>query len=93
VSAQNPRKRKSAVPLSGKIVKASVLVGVELSARWAAAAALRGMDRSAFAAEAIETACKGVCVVIDRRKPADRSKGEYREGPALGISDDGEEAA
>jgi hypothetical protein len=93
LSAQVPRKRKSAVQPSGKTVKASILVGVELHARWSAAASLQGMDRSAFAVEAIESACKGVCVVIDRRKPADRAKGEDRPSHGLGISSDEEEAA
>jgi hypothetical protein len=74
-------------------VKASILVGVELHARWAAAAALRGMDRSAFAVEAIAEACRGI-VVVDRRKTSDRVRGEDRQGVVGGISPDaGGEAA
>jgi hypothetical protein len=73
-------------------VKASILVGVELHARWAAAAALRGMDRSAFAVEAIEAACKGIHI-IDRRKTAGPVGYIDRQGPALGISTDDEDAA
>jgi hypothetical protein len=92
LSAQTPRRRKSAVPPSGRVVKASVLVGVELHARWSAAAALRGIDRSAFAAEAIAEACRGI-IVVDRRKGADRVKADDRQGSAPGIRADDEEAA
>jgi hypothetical protein len=56
------------------------------------AAALRGIDRSAFAAEAIAEACRGI-IIVDRRKTSDRAKGEDRHAPALGISPDEEEAA
>ena len=58
---------------TGKSVKASVLVDVELHARWGYCANLRGQDRSAFAVKAIEEACRGV-VLIDRRNP----KGQAR---------------
>jgi hypothetical protein len=73
-------------------VKASILVGVELHARWAAAAALRGMDRSAFAVEAIAEACRGI-VVVDRRKTSDRVEKSDRPSPGFGISSDEGEAA
>jgi hypothetical protein len=73
-------------------VKASVLVDVELHARWSAAAALRGIDRSAFAAEAIREACRGI-VVVDRRKSVDRSGNSDRPSLATEISPDAEEAA
>jgi hypothetical protein len=73
-------------------VKASILVGVELHARWAAAAALAGKDRSAFAVDAIAEACRGV-VVVDRRKTSDRARGEDRQEPVIGISPDGSEEA
>jgi hypothetical protein len=92
VSAQAPRRRKSAAPPSGKTVKASVLVGVELHARWSAAAALRGIDRSAFAAEAIAEACRGI-IVVDRRKAADRVKTDDRPSQGGVISPDVEEEA
>ena len=85
MSAPLPRRRKAAVPPSGKTVKASILVGVELHARWAAAAALRGMDRSAFAVEAITEACRGL-VLIDRRKSDGRSGVPDRPDPGAGIS-------
>lgn len=67
MSTPAPRRRKSAVASGSKTVKASISVDVALHARWAAAAALRGMDRSAFAVEAIEAAVRGI-VVVDRRK-------------------------
>ena len=92
MSAQVPRRRKPAVPPSSRSVKASILVGVELHARWAAAAALRGMDRSAFAVEAIAEACRGV-IVVDRTKSSGRVKGEDRQGPGGVISPDADEEA
>jgi hypothetical protein len=63
VATERPRRRKSAAPPSRKTVKASLSVGVDLHARWAAAAALRGMDRNAFAVEALESALKGLVIV------------------------------
>jgi hypothetical protein len=73
-------------------VKASILVGVELHARWSAAASLRGMDRSAFAVEAIAEACKGI-IVVDRRKSSDRvDKSDRPSGVGL-VSSAEEEAA
>ena len=92
MSAQVPRRRKPAVPPSGKSVKASILVDVELHARWAAAAALRGMDRSAFAVEALKEACKGI-IVVDRRRTADRARADDRPSMALGISPDADDEA
>ncbi len=69
--SSSPRPRKSAVPQASKTVKASLSVDVDLHARWAAAAALRSMDRNAFAVEALTTALKGIHI-IDRRKSSDR---------------------
>ena len=54
-----------------KSVKASILVDVKLHARWSAAASLRGMDRSAFAVEALRTACEGIIIIDKSRKLAD----------------------
>jgi hypothetical protein len=51
-------------------VKCTVILDVATHARLAAAAALRGCDRSTFAAEAITEALKGI-VVFDRRNPDD----------------------
>ena len=92
MSAQGPRRRRSAAPPSGKTVKASILVGVELHARWSAAAALAGKDRSAFAVEALTEACKGI-IVVDRRKSSDRARDDDRQDLASGISPDGSEEA
>lgn len=61
--AAKPRKSKSTV-------RASLTVGVDLHARWSAAASLRGMDRNAFAVEALTEALKGL-VIIDRRGKSD----------------------
>lgn len=62
-----PRRRKTAVPSVERSVKATVVVDVDTHARWAAAAALAGVDRSAWAAGVIKEALRGV-IVVDRRK-------------------------
>jgi hypothetical protein len=67
MASAKPPRRTPAGATARKFVKASILVDVELHARWSAAASLRGMDRSAFAVEALRTACKGI-VVIDRSR-------------------------
>ncbi len=71
MASANPRRRTPAGATARKSVKASILVDVELHARWSAAASLRGMDRSAFAVEALRTACKGIIIIDKSRKPAD----------------------
>ena len=50
-----------------------MVVDVELHARWSAAASLRGMDRSAWAAEVLAEALKGF-LIIDRRKGSGRGE-------------------
>ncbi len=67
MASANPRRRAPAGATVRKSVKASILVDVELHARWSAAASLRGMDRSAFAVEALRAATKGI-IVIDKTK-------------------------
>ena len=69
MSAQTPRRRRSAGPPAHRTVKTSLIVGVDLHARWAAAAALRGMDRNAYAVEVLAESLKGL-VIMDRRKSA-----------------------
>jgi hypothetical protein len=73
MASANPRRRAPAGASARKHVKASILVDVELHARWSAAAALRGMDRSAFAVEALRAACKGIIVIDKSRKHADEA--------------------
>lgn len=92
MSAPTPRPRKSAVPQEGKGVKASILVDARTHALWAAAAALRGMDRSAFAVEAIKDACRGL-VLVDRRKAPGSVKITDRPDAADELNPDAEEAA
>jgi hypothetical protein len=70
VATDRPRQRKAAAPPARKTLKTTIVVDVDLSARWAAAAALQGMDRSAFAVAALREALKGVVVFI-REKSAD----------------------
>ena len=74
------------------VVKASILIGVREHALWAACASLRGMDRSAFAVEAIKAACQGL-VLVDRRKPATGVKIVDRPDAPGPVSVDGPETA
>jgi len=71
MASANPRRRTPAGAPVRKSVKASILVDVKLHARWSAAASLRGMDRSAFAVEALRTACEGIIIIDKSRKLAD----------------------
>lgn len=66
MSAPTPRVRKLAAPQPRKSVKASISVDVALHARWSAAASLAGMDRSAYAVEALKEKLAGL-VLVDRR--------------------------
>ncbi len=68
MSAQQPRTRKPADPAVRRSVKTSLTVDADLHARWSAAASLRGLDRNAFAAEALRIACKHI-VIHDRSRP------------------------
>lgn len=53
----------------GKTVKTSISIGVREHALWGACASLSGMDRNAFAVEAILKACRERGVVLtDRRR-------------------------
>lgn len=70
VASQPPRRRGSAAPSARKFVSASVRLDVATHARVAAAAALAGVDRSAWINEAITLHLQGI-VVFDRRKSAD----------------------
>jgi hypothetical protein len=92
LSAPSPRPRKPAIPPTGRTVKTSVSVRAELHARWAAAAALSGMDRNAFAVMAITEAVKGIHI-MDRRKTAGPVGSIDRRAEGLQISSDDEEAA
>jgi hypothetical protein len=68
-SAKPPRRTPAGAPARTS-VKTSLLVDVELHARWSAAASLRGVDRNAFAVEALRTAVKGIIVIDKSRKHA-----------------------
>jgi hypothetical protein len=87
-----PRKRKAAAPQTERTVKTSLVLGVELHTKLAAAAAMQGVDRNALAVGILADALRGI-VVVDRRRGADRSAG--RDRPDLGseLSPDEQEAA
>lgn len=92
MNAPTPRKRKPAGPQSARVVKASVSVDVALDARSCAAASLSGMDRNAFAVEALKRALEGI-VAVDRRKTSDRIKVADRPDQQTATSSDEAEAA
>jgi hypothetical protein len=73
VAKEPAQGRGSAAPKARKSVMASVRLDVATHARVSAAAALAGMDKSAWMARAIRDALKDV-VVIDRRKSPDGAK-------------------
>jgi hypothetical protein len=75
VATTPTRRRTSAEAPARKSVKTSLVVDVELHARWSAAASLRGMDRNAFAVECLRGALKGI-VIIDRRRSHDLASEE-----------------
>jgi hypothetical protein len=79
MASANPRRRTPAGASARKSVKASILVDVELHAKWSAAASLRGMDRSAFAVEALRVATKGIIVIDKSRKHADDVESSSQE--------------
>lgn len=75
---------------SSKTVKVSVPLGVRDHARLCGVAALRGMTVSAFAAEAIREALRGV-TLIDRHgkgESADRDDSSCQGTGSAGISAD-----
>lgn len=71
MAAPTPRRRGPAGPPARQSVSASVRLDVATHARVAAAAALAGVDRSAWINEAIKGALTGI-VVFDRRKAEGR---------------------
>ena len=84
VATESPRRRKPAAPAKRKYVKTTIKVDVETHSRWALAAAMREMDRSAWAVEVITEALKGLLVIDRRRSPAsvDSSDSEDRQDEA-----------
>jgi len=68
VATQPAKRRGPASPAARKFVMASVKLDVATHARVAAAAALAGIDRSAWIAKAINEGLTGI-VVFDRRAP------------------------
>jgi hypothetical protein len=68
VAAQTPRKRGSAAPAVRKHVMVSVRLDVGTNARLSAAAALAGIDKSAFRARAIAEALAGIVVFARRNR-------------------------
>jgi hypothetical protein len=74
-------------------VKTSVPLDVGTHAKLCAAAALRGVDRSALAAEFVREGLRGV-MVIDKKKSADHPDESDRRNDGGGSSlDAGDEAA
>lgn len=65
--------------IDGKTVKTSISLSLREHALWGACASLSGMDRNAFAVEAILKACRerGV-VLVDKRNPKGKAKSDDR---------------
>ena len=86
MAAQSPRRRAPAEAPASKFVKCSVSLDVATHARLSAAAALAGLDKSAYMSRAIHESLKGI-VVIDRRKSDDHvdpaSGGRSESGEAV----------
>ena len=93
------RQRKSADAEVSRTVKVSVPLDVRNHARLCGVAALRGMTVSAFAAEAIKTALRGVTLIdrhgsgdtADRAESSCQGKGSAPE--PIDLHDPGEIAA
>ena len=93
MSAQDsPRRRTPASAAARPPVKTSVPLDVNTHAKLCAIAALRGVDRSALAAEFIRAGLRGV-LVIDKRNGSDHSGDSDRQGPASGVNLDDQDAA
>jgi hypothetical protein len=87
-----PRKRKAAVPQNERTVKTSMILGVDLYTRLAAAAAMQGKTQNAIVVEILTDALGGI-VVFDRRKAADRLRIDGSARPGADVDPEGEEAA
>jgi hypothetical protein len=76
MSENQPRRRKPASPSTARSarVKATVMLDVSTHAKLAVAAALRGMDRSTYAAELIAEGLRGVVAFDKKLKPADQEE-------------------
>ena len=86
MATQPARRRGAAAPAVRKFVMASVKLDVATHARVAAAAALAGLDKSAWMSRAITEALAGI-VVFDRRAQkgggeVDPAEGEDRQSEA-----------
>jgi hypothetical protein len=73
-------------------VKCTVSLDVATHTKLAAAAAMKGCDRSTIAAGFIKAGLRGL-VVIDKRNHASSVEADDRQGPGFGISLAGEESA
>lgn len=79
------RRKKSTSAPKRNLVRASILIDVELHARWSACAALRRVDRSAFAVDALTEACRSL-VLFDRASQSDQAKGKDRLAMTESVS-------
>jgi hypothetical protein len=88
----SPRRRTSASAAPQKTVKTSVPLDVETHAKLCGLAALKGVDRSAMAAEFIRVGLRGV-VLFDKRGGSDHVEdSDRREGRSSATESDDEAA-
>lgn len=66
------KRRKAATPSPQRTVKATILLDVQTHAKLAAAAALRGCDRSTLALSFITEGLKGMVVFDRNANPSDK---------------------
>ena len=89
---ETPRRRGTASAPARPPIRTSVSLDVRTHAKLAAAAALRGVDRSTLAADFIRVGLKDV-VVMDSRRKSDHSKGEDRQDLDFDVNPEDEETA
>ena len=70
VATEKPKRRKAAPASSSRTVKTSLTLDVDLHSRLSLAAALAGMSNTAYVADVLREALKGL-IVIDKRSSRD----------------------
>lgn len=70
MATEKPKRRKAAPASSSRTVKTSLTLDVDLHSRLSLAAALAGMSNTAYVADVLREALKGL-IVIDKRSSRD----------------------
>jgi hypothetical protein len=83
---------RAQTPLSRPSVKTTVVLDADTHTKLVAAATLRGVDRSSYAAGILREGLKGV-VCFDKAMSNDPDESDDRPSRRVGISPDDQEAA